>query len=65
MAKALYGFLGEPRTSMLLKQLADLKARVVELEKELEASQAEVITLRAIAGAKVEARKLDDVGALA
>jgi hypothetical protein len=64
MAKALYGFLGEPRTSMLLKQLADLKARVSELEKALETAQGEAISLRALVGPKVETRSLDDVGAL-
>jgi len=63
MAKALYGFLGEPRASMLLKQVADLQARVKELEKALEAAEAEVIALRAIAESKVEAR--EEVRALA
>ena len=65
MAKALYGFLGEPRTSMLLKQVADLQAKVKELEKALESAEAEVIALRAIAEAKTESHKLDDVRALA
>jgi hypothetical protein len=65
MAKALYGFLGEPRTSMLLKQVGDLKRRVEELEKALEAAEAEVIALRAIAESKVESHKLDEVRALA
>jgi len=64
MAKALYGFLGEPRASMLLKQVADLQRRVRELEKALEAAEAEVIGLRAIAGAKEESRKLEEVRAL-
>ncbi len=65
MAKALYGFLGEPRVSMLLKQVGDLQAKVRELEKALEAAEAEVIALRAIAETKVESHKLDDVRALA
>lgn len=65
MAKALYGFLGEPRTSMLLKQVSDLQKRVKELEKALEAAEAEVIALRAIAETKVETRSLDEVRALA
>lgn len=64
MAKALYGFLGEPRASMLLKQVADLQARVKDLEKALEAAEAEVIALRAIAESKVEAQR-DEVRALA
>lgn len=61
MAKALYGFLGEPRASMLLKQVADLQRRVKELERSLEAAEAEVIALRAIAESKAETRKLDAV----
>lgn len=65
MAKALYGFLGEPRASMLLKQVADLQKRVQELEKALEAAEAEVIALRAIAESKVETHSLDEVRALA
>lgn len=65
MAKALYGFLGEPRASMLLKQVADLQRRVRELEKSLEAAEAEVITLRAHLESKVEATKLEEVRALA
>lgn len=64
MAKALYGFLGEPRASMLLKQVADLQARVKELEKALESAEAEVIALRAIAETKVETRR-EEVRALA
>lgn len=64
MAKALYGFLGEPRASMLLKQVADLQARVKELEKTLEAAEAEVIALRAIAESKLEVQH-DEVRALA
>lgn len=64
MAKALYGFLGEPRASMLLKQVADLQARVKDLEKALEAAEAEVIALRAIAESKMEAQR-DEVRALA
>jgi hypothetical protein len=65
MAKALYGFLGEPRASMLLKQVADLQARVRDLEKALEAAEAEVIALRAIAESKIETTKLEEVRALA
>lgn len=65
MAKALYGFLGEPRASMLLKQVADLQERVRELERALEAAEAEVIALRAIAESKVESQKLEEVRALA
>ncbi|HEX9713968.1 MAG TPA: hypothetical protein VGB52_15610 [Actinomycetota bacterium] len=64
MAKALYGFLGEPRASMLLKQVADLQARIRDLEKALEAAEAEVIALRAIAESKVEAQR-EEVRALA
>jgi hypothetical protein len=65
MAKALYGFLGEPRASMLLKQVAELQNRVRELEKALEAAEAEVIALRAIAESKIETTKLEEVRALA
>ncbi|MGZ4104939.1 MAG: hypothetical protein ACXVQY_03410 [Actinomycetota bacterium] len=65
MAKALYGFLGEPRASMLLKQVAELQARVRELEKALESAEAEVIALRAIAESKMETTKLEEVRALA
>jgi len=65
MAKALYGFLGEPRASMLLKQVAELQARVRDLERALEAAEAEVIALRAIAESKVETTKLEEVRALA
>lgn len=59
MAKALYGFLGEPRAAMLLKQVADLKKRVADLERALEAAEAEVIALRAIAESKSEAFSLE------
>ena len=65
MAKAWYGFLGEPRASMLLKQVAELQARVRDLERALEAAEAEVIALRAIAESKVETTKLEEVRALA
>ena len=65
MAKALYGFLGEPRASMLLKQVAELQARVRDLEKALESAEAEVIALRAIAESKIETTKLEEVRALA
>jgi hypothetical protein len=54
MSKALYGYLGEPRAYVLLKQMSDLQRRVDELEKALEAAEAEVMALRAIATAKVE-----------
>ncbi len=64
MAKALYGFLGEPRASMLLKQVADLQRRVNDLEKSLEAAEAEVIALRAVAEAKLESHRLEEVVAL-
>lgn len=64
MAKALYGFVGEPRASMLLKQIADLQAQVRDLEKALEAAEADLIALRAIAESKVESRSLDEVRAL-
>ena len=69
MAKALYGFLGEPRASMLLKQVAELQARVRDLERALEAAEAEVIALRAIAESKIDTKievgKLEEVRALA
>ena len=65
MAKALYGFLGEPRASMLLKQVADLQKKVKDLEQALQAAEAEVIALRAIAETKVESHNLDEVRALA
>ena len=65
MAKALYGFLGEPRASMLLKQVAELQARVRDLERALESAEAEVIALRAIAESKIETTKLEEVRALA
>jgi hypothetical protein len=65
MAKALYGFLGEPRASMLLKQVAELQSRVRDLERALEAAEAEVIALRAIAESKIETTKLEEVRALA
>lgn len=60
MSKALFGYLGEPRAYVLLKQIAELKARITELEKALHAAEAEVMALRAIADAK-----LDEVKALA
>jgi len=65
MAKALYGFLGEPRAAMLLKQVADLKKRVTELERALEAAEAEVIALRAIAETKSESFSLVEEKAMA
>lgn len=58
MSKALYGYLGEPRAYVLLKQITDLQVRVRELEKSLEAAEAEVLALRAIAESKVEERAL-------
>jgi hypothetical protein len=65
MAKALYGFMGEPRAAMLLKQVADLKKQVEELQRALEAAEAEVIALRAIAVEKIESVKLEEARALA
>ena len=64
MAKALYGFLGEPRGSMLLKQVSDLQRRVSDLEEALKAAEAEVIALRAVAGANLETRRLEEVVSL-
>jgi hypothetical protein len=64
MAKALYGFVGEPRAALLLRQVAEMRARVAELERALESAEAEVIALRAIAEAKTEV-KLDEVAVLA
>ncbi|MBI4727920.1 MAG: hypothetical protein HY775_00215 [Acidobacteria bacterium] len=58
MSKALYGYLGEPRAYVLLKQITELQARVSELEKALQAAEAEVLTLRAIADSKEEIRAL-------
>ena len=58
MSKALFGYLGEPRAYVLLKQIADLKARITELEKALEATEAEVIALRAIAETREEVKAL-------
>ena len=57
MSKALFGYLGEPRAYVLLKQIADLKARVTELEQALHSAEAEVMALRAIADAKMEETK--------
>lgn len=48
MAKALFGFAGDPRAAMLLRQVENLERRVRELEAALEASEAEVVTLRAM-----------------
>jgi hypothetical protein len=58
MSKALFGYLGEPRAYVLLKQIADLKARVAELEKSLESAESEVIALRAIAETREEVKAL-------
>jgi molecular chaperone GrpE (heat shock protein) len=58
MSKALFGYLGEPRAYVLLKQIADLQARVAELEKQLQAAEAEVMALRAIAETKMEETKV-------
>ncbi|HEX9695628.1 MAG TPA: hypothetical protein VGB64_04870 [Actinomycetota bacterium] len=60
MSKALFGYLGEPRAYVLLKQIAELKAQVAELEKSLQSAEAEVMALRAIADAK-----MDEVKAMA
>ncbi|MHB8513549.1 MAG: hypothetical protein ACYDCC_15440 [Actinomycetota bacterium] len=54
MSKALFGYLGEPRAYVLLKQIEDLKAQVSELEKALHSAEAEVMALRAIADAKLD-----------
>ena len=64
MAKALYGFLGEPRVSMLLKQVADLQRKVRDLEKSLESAEADLIALRAVSDAKLETRRLEEVVSL-
>ena len=48
MAKALYGFLGEPRASMLLKQVAELQARVRDLERALEAGPPSTMALNGL-----------------
>lgn len=53
MSKALFGYLGEPRAYVLLKQINDLQSRVRELERALEAAEAELMALRA-ADAKLE-----------
>ena len=60
MAKALYGFMGEPRAAMLLKQVADLKKHIEELQRALEAAEAEVIALRAIASEKMDSVRLEE-----
>lgn len=57
MSKALYGYLGEPRAYVLLKQISDLRTRVTELEKALQAAEAELLALRAIAADKMEEAK--------
>lgn len=54
MSKALFGYLGEPRAYVLLKQITDLKGQVSELEKALHAAEAEVMALRALADAKMD-----------
>ncbi|MFP5224563.1 MAG: hypothetical protein ACLGH3_03245 [Actinomycetota bacterium] len=48
MPKALYGFAGEPRAAMLLRQVETLRTRVRDLEAALEAAEAELTTLRAL-----------------
>lgn len=58
MSKALYGYLGEPRAYVLLKQITELQARVMELEKALQAAEAEVLTLRAMVDSKEETTAL-------
>jgi hypothetical protein len=63
MAKALYGFVGEPRAAMLLRQLEILQQRVRELETALEASEVEVMALRAMADSRTI--ELEEEGALA
>ena len=49
MAKALFGFAGDPRAAMLLRQVETLQERIRQLETALEASEAEVMALRALA----------------
>jgi len=63
MAKALFGFAGDPRAAMLLRQVEMLQKRVQDLEAMLEASEAEVIALRALDGARTI--ELEEEGALA
>lgn len=47
MPKALYGFAGEPRAAMLLRQVEALRTRVRDLEAALEAAESEMSALRA------------------
>ena len=63
MAKALFGFAGDPRTAMLLRQVENLQRRVEELEAALESSEAEVIALRALTDSRTI--ELEEEGALA
>jgi len=63
MAKALYGFVGEPRAAMLLRQLEILQQRVRELETALEASEVELMALRAMT--ETRTIELEEEGALA
>ncbi len=60
MSKALFGYLGEPRAYVLMKELNTLRARVADLEKALEAAEAEVLALRAIAESKIEVNEKVD-----
>lgn len=57
MSKALFGYLGEPRAYVLLKQISELKEHVAELERSLQSAEAEVMALRAIAEAKLDEMK--------
>lgn len=49
MAKALFGFAGDPRAALLLRQVENLERRVRQLEAELETSKSEAAALRALA----------------
>lgn len=63
MAKALFGFAGDPRAAMLLRQVENLHRRVKELESALESSEAEILALRALAENRTI--ELEQQGALA
>lgn len=63
MAKAIFGFAGDPRAAMLLRQVETLQRRVRDLEAELEASAAEITALRASTSDRTI--KLEEEGALA
>jgi hypothetical protein len=65
MPKALYGFAGEPRAAMMLRQVEALRARVRDLEAALEAAEAELSTLRALRDDSVRTTIDLEEGALA